>query len=176
MAAFHKFALRLAVIALIAVQGIAADAQISPPTNRSGSMVLNFRLDKDRLPVGQSPVAILIVDNLTDGYLKINDGGYRIHVDWKGGEAPTSMWQRCRKGAPHPGDTCPPVTITLNVDVAGPWLIFSGMSDFRKIQLGYLYDLSAPGVYSVYAEVLDSSSQRWLRTQTIQFEIQAPIA
>jgi hypothetical protein len=72
MATFHNFASRLAAIAVISANSIAVNAQTSPPTNRSASMVLNFRLDKDRVPVGQSPTAILIVDNLTDDYLIFN--------------------------------------------------------------------------------------------------------
>ena len=40
-----------------------------------------------------------------------------------------------------------------------------------KFELGYLYDLSAAGKYTVYAEVMDPSSHRWLRTQTVNFEM-----
>ena len=41
----------------------------------------------------------------------------------------------------------------------------SGDSYVRKFELTYLYDLSAPGRYTAYAEVLDPSSHRWLRTK-----------
>jgi hypothetical protein len=169
MTIFQNFVLRLAAIAVMVASSIAVNAQISPPTDRSASMVLNFRLEKDRVPVGQSLWAILIVDNMTDHYLTIGDGMYRVHVDGKDGEAPTTLWQRCWIGELRPGDACLPTTVSQ-----GPWRIFPGTSDFRKMELGYLYDLSAPGLYIVYAEVRDASSQKWLRTKTIQFEIQAP--
>jgi hypothetical protein len=169
MTIFHNFVVRLAAIAVLFANSIAINAQTSPPTNRSASMVLNFRLEKDRVPVGQSLVAILIVDNLSDRYLTIYDGMYRVHVDRKDGEAPTTVRQRCWTGELLPGDACLPTTLSQ-----GAWAIFPSTSDFRKIQLGYLYDLSVPGLYTVYAEVMDAPSQKWLRTKTIQFEIHAP--
>lgn len=171
MATFHNFALRLVTIAVIFTQSIAVDSQISTPPDRSASMVLNFRLEKNRVPVGQSPLAILIVDNLTDHYLTIGDSTYRVYVEGKNGEAPTTLRQRCWTGKLQPGDACLPITVNV-----GPWRIFPSTSDFRKIQLAYLYDLSIPGLYSVYAEVMDPLSQKSLRTKVIQFEIQSPTA
>jgi hypothetical protein len=49
----------------------------------------------------------------------------------------------------------------------------AGDSFVRKFQLAYLYDLSAPGRYTAYAEVMDPSSHRWLRTKTVTFEMTA---
>jgi hypothetical protein len=43
----------------------------------------------------------------------------------------------------------------------------------RKFQLAYLCDLSAPGEYTAYAEVMDPSSHRWLRTKAVTFEMTA---
>lgn len=170
MAAFHNFALRLAVIAMIAAKSIVMDAQAAPPTNRPASIVLNFRLDKDDVPAGQSPWAILIVDNLlTDRYFLLYETMYRVHVDGRDGEAPTTVRQRYWIGKFRAGDACLSVTVP-----EFPMTVPPGMSDYKKIELGYLYDLSVPGVYSVYAEVKDPPLQKWLRTKAIQFEIQAP--
>ncbi|WP_263368575.1 thiamine pyrophosphate-dependent enzyme [Edaphobacter bradus] len=59
----------------------------------------------------------------------------------------------------------------------GPSIVWpaggAGDSYVRKFELAYLYDLSAPGRYTAYAEVMDPSSHRWLRTKTVTFEMTA---
>ena len=91
---------------------------------------------------------------------------YRVHVDGKNGEPPTTLVQRDMTDTLRPGEA--PLPITLNV---GPPIVQPDGSYVLKFDLAYLYDLSAPGVYTVYAEVLDPSSHRWLRTQTAKFEM-----
>ena len=63
-------------------------------------------------------------------------------------------------------------------DMVGPEIVwpegYAGDSFVHKFELTYLYDLSAPGEYTAYAEVMDPSSHRWLRTKTVTFEMMAP--
>jgi hypothetical protein len=54
------------------------------------------------------------------------------------------------------------------------WTIAPRESGVRKFQLAYLYDLSSPGKYKVYAEVVDPITRRRLRTKTVTFEMEAP--
>ncbi len=52
------------------------------------------------------------------------------------------------------------------------WTIAPGESGVRKFQLAYLYDLSSPGKYKVYAEVVDPMTRKRLRTKTVTFEME----
>ncbi len=49
--------------------------------------------------------------------------------------------------------------------------IVNGESCVRKFQLSYLYDLSALGKYTAYAEVYDPVSHRRLRTNVVTFTL-----
>lgn len=51
------------------------------------------------------------------------------------------------------------------------WTIAPGRSGVHKFQLAYLYDLNTAGKYTVYAEIHDPSSKKWLRTNTVKFEV-----
>jgi hypothetical protein len=46
-----------------------------------------------------------------------------------------------------------------------------GESAIKNFDLTVYYDLSVPGKYSVYLDVRDASGT-WLRTNTLQFEVQ----
>jgi hypothetical protein len=55
------------------------------------------------------------------------------------------------------------------------------MTGFNRYDLSGFYDLSKPGKYTVYIEVLDVSALEtkhgaglWVRSKTVPFEIQAP--
>jgi hypothetical protein len=52
--------------------------------------------------------------------------------------------------------------------------------DAQKYDLAAFYDLSKPGDYSVYLEIYDPAgpkdgSGHWLRTNTSDFKIEAPV-
>jgi len=92
----------------------------------------------------------LTVSNLTDQPVILQNTMYRIYVYGKEGEAPTKLMQRQLTDRLRPGDA--PPNYTLNVDssiIAWP---AGGATDWfdRKFQLGYLYDLSAPGRYTAF--------------------------
>jgi hypothetical protein len=54
------------------------------------------------------------------------------------------------------------------------WDIAPGESFSHQYQLSFFFDLSAPGKHTAYMEVVDPSSRKWLRTNTVQFEMEAP--
>jgi hypothetical protein len=96
------------------------------------------------------------------------------------GEAPTTLYQRQVTHTLWPGEREltggyePPI---------GPRVSLDGEPTFssdRTYDLSLFYDLSKPGKYTVYIEVLDVSApetQRgaglWVRSQTEQFEVEA---
>jgi hypothetical protein len=108
------------------------------------------------------------VKNLTDESIIIHNYMYRVYVEGDKGEPPTTLFQRQMTWRLKPGD------VSLPTDEHAVWNIAPERSDDMKFQLAYLYDLSVPGEYSVYAEVVDPSSQKWLRTNTVKFKVQAP--
>ena len=57
---------------------------------------------------------------------------------------------------------------------APSWAIAPGESSSHQYQLSFFFDLSAPGKHTAYMEVVDPSSRKWLRTNTVQFEMEAP--
>jgi hypothetical protein len=143
-----------------------AVSQTSPP--QSDSITVSLSMEKEQVAKGPSPWAILTVRNLSNHELPIHDWMYRLHVEGEKGEPPTTQVQRQITGRLQPGEAA------LRGDEYVVWEISPGKSDIRKVQLGYLYDLSAPGKYTVYAEVMDPSTQKsstpkWLRTNTVQF-------
>lgn len=139
---------------------------VGPMPGHPASIAVSMTMDKDHVRVGQSPWAILTVKNLTDQVLEINDNTYRVYVEGDKGEPPTTLVQRMMTGRLRPGD------VPLRADQQSVWTISPGESGIQRFQLDYLYDLSAPGRYSVYGEVKDWSSGEWTRTNTAEFEMQ----
>lgn len=97
---------------------------------------------------------------------------YRIHVDGDKGEAPMTYVQRKLTGKLNPGEAPFPgvkeiLSPIMPYDMPHP-------QDVRKFLLSHLYDLSAPGKYTVYAEVQDPISQGWLRTNSVTFQVVEP--
>jgi hypothetical protein len=159
---------RLAFIAMIVTSSISIGAQSTASGPKQNSISISLKMKEQQVPIGQSPWAILSVKNLTDESIIIHNYMYRVHVEGDKGEPPTTLVQRAMTGRYKPGDE------PLRADENAAWYIAPETSDENKIQLAYLYDLSAPGEYSVYAEVMDPSSQKWLRTNTVKFTVQAP--
>ena len=123
-------------------------------------------MNKDHVPIGQMPLAILTVKNLTDHEVSIHDHMYQVHVDGDNGEAPTTLAQRRRTGKLRPGES------DLRADENFLWTLSPGESGVRKFQLAYFYDLNSPGQYEVYAEVVDPATRKQLRTNTVMFEME----
>jgi hypothetical protein len=168
------FTTRLVIIGLISACGTffcaQAVSQTRPP--QSDSIAVNLSIDKEQVAIGQSPWAILRVRNLSNHEMPIHDWMYRAHLEGEKDEPPTTKVQRQITGRLRPGE------VPLRTDEYVVWTISPGKSDIRKFQLDYLYDLSVPGKYVVYVEVMDpstlkSSTPKWLRTNTVEFTMQA---
>jgi hypothetical protein len=175
MSAPFNTGLRIAFILTVLFSSIVAPGQATQTASNSNALAVSLKMQTEQVQVGQTPWAILTVYNITDQPVIIRNTMYRVYVYGKDGEAPTTLPQRQLTGRLRPGDA--PLNYTLNVDTSSimVWPA-GGAGDWfdRKFQLAYLYDLSAPGGYTAYAEVMDPSSHRWLRTKTVTFEMTAP--
>jgi len=92
---------------------------------------------------------------------------YRIHVEGEKGEPPKTSYHRSIRGEFQPGDK----------NLVGGGVIDSvppGGSEVRKYDLTKFYDLTVSDKFVAYIEVRDESSGTWLRTNTVQFTMQAP--
>ncbi len=145
-------------------QTVSANEKGAQETPNNGSLAVSIEMQKAQVPIGQEPWANLTMKNLSDVPVIIERCW--VHVDGKDGEPPTTLRQREMTDTLRPGEF--PLPVTLNV---GPPRIAPNGSYVLKFQLKYLYDLSAPAKYTVYAEVMDPSSHRWLRTKTVIFEL-----
>jgi hypothetical protein len=169
-----SFTARLVFIGLIGVCNsfVCARAASQTPPPQSDSIAVNLTIEKEQVAIGQSPWAILTVKNLSNHEIPIHDWMCRVHVEGEKGEAPTTYVQRAITHTLRHGEA------ELRADEYVIWTISPGKSDVHKFKLDYLYDLGVPGKYTVYVEVVDpstqrSSTQKWLRTNSVQFAMQA---
>ena len=160
---FPRTVLLLTAMVLLAVMLV---AQAAPTRTQSASITVRLDLDKSRVTVGKSPWAILTVNNLADRVLALPAVATRLHVETQNAEAPSTIAQRTITGKLRPGDS------PLRMDERDIWTIQPEEFSFHKYLISYFYDISKPGKYSVYIEVLDQGE--WVRTSTATFEIQAP--
>jgi hypothetical protein len=123
----------------------------------------------EHVPAGQEPWAILNINNISDQPVILRDSAYRVYVDGEKREARTTIVQRQFTDRLRADDV--PLRSDENIPAPTVW---PGESCVRKFQLTYLYDLSVPGSYTAYAEVMDPSSHRWLRTKMVTFEVTTP--
>jgi hypothetical protein len=116
-------------------------------------------------------VAVLTVYNLSAQRVDLDDSMFRVFVYAKTGEAPTTLLQRQLTQRLRDGEA--PRNMTLNVSVSPIlWPTGEGLDWFdRRFSLFSLYELSSPGTYTAFAEVLDPKSQRWLRSKTVTFTL-----
>jgi len=158
---------RLALFALVIANAVVIAAQTTASASNKDSITATLTMDQQVIPIGQSPRAILRVTNLTDHELPIFGNTYRVYVTGEKGDPPTTLAQRRRMGKLKPGET------EERGDEYVVWTVLPNELGIKKIQLANLYDLSIPGTFSVYAEVQDPSSHKWLRTNTVKFTMQA---
>lgn len=171
MSISKTFALHLAMIWLLAANGPSICGQTPSSPDQPPGIAASIAMDQDHIPTDQlpkEPWAVLTVKNLTDHEVVIHDSMYRAYVEGKDGEPPTTRAQRQMTGRLRPKEA------PLRGDEMSPWTIAPGESGVRKFQLAYLYDLTSPGKYKVYAEVVDPTTRKRLRTNTTTFEMKAP--
>ncbi|MFY9644346.1 MAG: hypothetical protein WAK29_04160 [Terriglobales bacterium] len=152
-----------------------AASQTPPP--QPESIAVNLSIERKQVAIGQSPWVDLTVENLSDHSIALHGRMCRVRVEGEKGEPPTTKVQRQMTDRLRPGEA--PLREDENfLPMIWPKDI-PGDSYTQKWKLDYLYDLSAPGKYTVYAECMDpstekSSTPKWLRTNTVQFTMQAP--
>jgi len=164
---FHFIAVNLeAVLLLISSCSIYLDAQGVSADNQSDSISVSIALENDHIPVGKSPLILLTVKNLTDREVPLHTSVhmYRVHVLGPKGEPPTTLLQRRTTGKLLPGES-----IGRGDEVVFP--IPPGESRVKKFELARYHDLSVLGTYTAYIEVYDESG-KWLRTNSVKFEMQ----
>jgi hypothetical protein len=185
MIGFHKLAVSLATIGVMAAKGISVDAQTAQVSyqpkvvvGRSAHVAVSLALPQKQIPAGQKPWAFLTVENL-GGNVTSTFPPDRVHVEGEAGEPPTTLYQRQLTHTLRPGER---ELMGGYEPTIGPALSEDGpkFSADMKYDLSLLYDLSKPGKYTVYIEVLDVSAPEtkhgaglWVRSETAQFEVEA---
>ncbi|HYS43064.1 MAG TPA: hypothetical protein VEM32_03695 [Geobacteraceae bacterium] len=171
MRTFRTSVLCLTTIIAVGAENIAAHAQPVSASRQSPSMVVSIAMQKDRVLVGRAPWVVLTAKNITDREVPFRTSlsAFHPYVEAEKGEAPKTELHRHLRGDFRPGD---------HPDLAGGDQaireIAPSGSTVQTIELTPYYDFTKPGKYSVYLEVYDQSTKLWVRTNTVQFEIQAP--
>jgi hypothetical protein len=176
MNGFRTLVLSVTSYALFATQSMAMHAQAVAPPSQGPSISISLALAKDHVPVGQTPKAVVTMRNISHQMkcFRTADSLYRVHVEGKNGGPPETELQRKRQGEVRPGKD------SSSADsFAGCLNIAPGDFAYIVYDLDVFYDLSVPGAYTVYMDILDESKDKlgtgvWLRTNTAQFEMQAP--
>jgi len=154
----------LAAITTAVVDGASVEAQTMARSD-GPAIAVRIALQKDKVPLGQSPWVFLNVENLTDHEIVV--GEPLPHVEGEKGELPMKPQSGIVTDTLHPR-----IPRLRNVVYAGPWTIAPRDSSILKYQLAYYFDLSARGQYTVYMEVMDPSTHKLLRTNRAKFEMQ----
>jgi hypothetical protein len=178
----------LAMFGVMAAKGISVDAQAAQAVSyqpkvmigKSAHIAVSLAVPQKQIPAGQKPSAILTVE-LLGGNLTTVFPEDRVHVEGEMGEAPTTLYQRQVTHTLRPGE--PGLMSGGFEPTIGPTVSIDGEPTFssdRTYDLSLFYDLSKPGKYTVYIEVLDVSTPEtergaglWVRSQTEQFEVEA---
>lgn len=155
--------LMLATAMVIAVDNVSLEAQTAA-AGPAPAFAASITLEKDIVPLGQSPWADLTVKNLTDREITIDA---RPHVVGEKGELPLQAYAQIITESLQP--RVPRLKTVLYV----PWVIPPGETSTHKYKLAHFFDLSNRGQYTVYMDAGDSSSQTSVRTNSAKFEMQA---
>jgi hypothetical protein len=177
MRTFQTYAMRLAIVAAIAASCVLLNGQDSSPDAKSDLIAVSIAMKRDRVLVGQKPLVILTAKNISKHNLfPTFYSDYRLHVNGEKGEPPLTYYHRQLRrepGVPALAGGGPP-RFPLNIEGEKPYEgIPSGGSEVENLDLTFLYNL-IPGQYTVYLEVQDKAGA-WLRTNTVRFEITAPV-
>ena len=164
-----KLAIVCVMLVVFAANNVTLDAQTKVAATKSASISVSVSLQKDTFATNEKPLAILTLKNVSNRIVSVRTDmvDYRVHVERDTREAPRTSYHRRIRGELLPGETG--LAAGGAVDSVPP-----GGSDTRKYDLSAFYDLAAPGKYALYMEVLDEPSGIWLRTNTVEFTMQAP--
>ncbi|MEO6816652.1 MAG: hypothetical protein ABI177_08110 [Edaphobacter sp.] len=170
MTTFRNIARLVTAIMIIAVTSISLNAQAASPTNQSASIVISITLEKSTVTVGQKPLAILIVKNVTNHNVMVSTdvASYRVHVESEKNNPPKTEFHRHLHGDFRSGDGP-----SLASGPVVPSEIAPGAALIQKFDLTAFYDLSESGKYAVYIEARDQSGI-WLHSNTVELEMIPP--
>ncbi len=166
---------RCSVVAILAsvLVAFASSAQSILLPNQSDTFAVRIAMEKETLPVGQSPRVQLMVWNLTDRFIAMPGDqclgpSTRVWIQGEHGEPPTTARERQDTGRPLPGDEQLECTLVANNPPLSPASMPFDTAT-RTFLLEYLYDLRTPGKYTVYIDV--PCAKGWIRSNTVTFQI-----
>jgi hypothetical protein len=148
-----------ALIVAAANKSISIDAQTTTANSPAPAIAVSLTLQKDKVSLGQSPYAFLTIKNLTTEQITIVDPF--VYVEGPKGKlflrpqaqvitkGPRPRMPRLRTVVYVPQTIPPEETITL------------------KYQLAWLFDFHDPGQYTIYMDVIDPSTRKSLRTNSL---------
>jgi hypothetical protein len=136
-------------------------------TRQAPAISVSIGLKQSKIPVGHSPWVNFRVENLTDEEITIV--GDRPHVEGKDGELPM------KPASEIITDNFRPRAPKLKRVVYVPWTIPAKDTSIHSYQLTHFFDLSHPGQYTVYMEVMDPRTQKIVRTNSAKFEIEVSL-
>lgn len=156
-------------ILLVGFGSSPSSGQKTNPGSRSPKVAVSLSLKKGVIAVGEKEVAVITVKNVSSQDVSFPTSRYnfRVYVDGAKGEPPMTMMHRHQRGIYRPGDA------GALADGGVTLAIAPGASQSKEFNLTKYYDLGMPGKYKIYMEYRDESG-KWLRTNTVTFEIQAP--
>jgi hypothetical protein len=154
----------LAASMVIVVDNFSLEAQTTA-AGQAPAIAISITLQKDKVPLGESPWGLLTVKNLTNEEITINLP--RLHVEGEKGELFLKPEAQIISQRLQP-------TTRLRTAVYVPWTIAPRDTSTHKYQLAHFFNLSDRGQYTVYMEVTDPSSHKLLRTNSAKFEMQSP--
>jgi hypothetical protein len=152
---------------MLAAANVSGVAQAPPITALGASIAVRIAMEKDQVPLGQSPVVVLTIWNTSDHVVMWTGDSWRVHVEGKSGEPPKTMWYR--QFLREPG--LPALVVTLpsfTRPIYPPGLADNSID--QNLTLSDYYDLHSAGSYSAYLEVGDDSG-KMLKTNTVLFDI-----
>ena len=165
------------MIALVAGVQACAHAQAGPsPKGSDDVLAVSATVKQENVPVGQTPEVVVLIENRSNLRLCLSTSSlhYSVHVDGEKVQPQETEQQRHRHGEFRPGDHSDlmdgPV-VCRDTSPGIPWR--------RIFDLSQFYDMSQPGRYTAYVDVLDEYTKRaeggtWLRTNRVHFEIVVP--
>jgi hypothetical protein len=159
--------MHLSALLALAAASVSGFAQAPPITAPGASIAVRIAMEKDQVPLGQSPVVVLTIWNTSDHVVMWTGDSWRLHVESKSGEPPKTMWYR--QFLREPGLPALEVTLPSFTRPIYPPGLADNLID-EEFTLSDYYDLLSSGSYSAYLEVGDDSG-KMLKTNTIQFEI-----
>jgi hypothetical protein len=171
MRTFKMNALFAATVIASMTTSIHSLAQATSVASPTPSIDVKIAMEKDQVPAGGSPILIMTETNKSDRDVPVHTELHNYHLLIKGekGEAPLTEFHRHLRGEWLPGDGP-----DLRADEMALTMISPGESGTLKFDLTRFYDLSRGGRYTVNVGAREQSSDNYISSNTVSFEILIP--